>query len=131
MDAPTSTDLLTTVLGGVALDVRRMNGTAEAVLVRQLPLRDLPRYLQAYEDEARSVELFCDRPPGWSDGLTPESFLQILAEGERLNLDFLAGYTARLQRRREAVLPNYREMVSQVLASALPASPSSLPPSQA
>jgi hypothetical protein len=81
------------------------------VFVRLLPIRDLPKYLACFEDEAASVELFCGKEKGWADTLTTKSFEDILAAGERLNLDPLARYAARVQTRREKLMPGLTERV--------------------
>jgi hypothetical protein len=110
-----------TLSGGVSLEVTYEDGTThEIVLVRQLPVRLLPRYMAIAEDEARSVELFCDKPSGWSDKLAQPSFLAVLTKGEELNLDPLSSYAARAAARREKLMPGITERVLKNLVSASP-----------
>jgi hypothetical protein len=56
-----------TIFGGVELEVHLVAGGTEKVFVRQIPVRLMPQMLAALDDENRLVELFCDRPEGWSD----------------------------------------------------------------
>jgi hypothetical protein len=104
-------DSITTLLGGTELSVSFLDSQRAVVKVRQLPVRDLPRYLNVYQNEAATVELFCDRPAGWADQLALESFEELLAIGEKLNLDFLSRYAARQLARNEKLLPGFREKV--------------------
>ncbi|MCL5099271.1 MAG: hypothetical protein M1608_17400 [Candidatus Omnitrophica bacterium] len=101
----------TTLLGGQEIEVTHLDGTSEVVKVRQLPIKDLPRYQAVFEDEAKTVELFCENPAGWSDSLAADSFLKILELGEKLNLDFLAQYAARSKARRERIMPGLMDKI--------------------
>ncbi len=56
-------------------------------------------------DENRLVELFCDKPEGWSDTLTVESFEKVVTEGEKLNADFFSRWVQRRLTRQEKVMP--------------------------
>ena len=101
MNQPTN---LETLLGGLDLVAAKTDGSTEPIKVRQLPVKLYPAYLAALTNEPRMVELFCDRPAGWADTLTPPAFEAIVLEGERLNADFFGRWQLRRQRR-EALLP--------------------------
>jgi hypothetical protein len=113
---------LTTVLGGTTLQVAFLDGKTESLLVRQLPFSDMPRYMGCFEDEMASVELFCEKPAGWAETLTRESFEMVMTEGEKLNLDFLERYAARAAARRERVNPGQQEkLMSAAMSKIMPA----------
>lgn len=116
MESKTLTDLL----GFVETDVLHIDGQTERVRVRQLPVKDMPRYLAVLEDEPATVELFCDKPKGWAETLTPEAFNDIMTKGEGMNLDFLAQHAARVQRRREKIMPGFQEKILEAAISRLP-----------
>ncbi|HVY69679.1 MAG TPA: hypothetical protein VHH73_07095 [Verrucomicrobiae bacterium] len=125
-------DSITTLLGGFEMEAAKFDGTRETVKVRQLPVRDLPKYLNVYQNEAATVELFCAKDSGWADQLAPESFEALLAAGEKLNLDFLSRYAARQLARNERLLPGFREKVMGDLlgrpAASSPGNPSPATP---
>jgi len=100
---------LTQLIGGLDLEVGLLNGTTEKVRVRALPIRLLPSYFAVMDDEPAMVELFCERPAGWSDTLAPESFEKILVEGEALNADFFGRWLRRRMERQERLLPGLLE----------------------
>jgi hypothetical protein len=104
---------LETIRGGVDLEVQLIGGGTEAVFVRQMPIRQMPQLLAALEDEPRMVELFCDRPEGWSDTLTPESFERLVAEGDRLNAVFFSRWLRRRLDRQERLLPGITEQLAK------------------
>lgn len=72
------------------MTVNKLDGTVEQVAVRQLNLRQLKKYLENENDLAFVAELFCGKKEGWADGVKLESALAVVAEGRRLNADFLA-----------------------------------------
>jgi hypothetical protein len=104
---------LETIRGGVDLEVQLVGGGTEQVFVRQIPIRLMPQLLATLEDEPRMVELFCDRPEGWSDTLTPEAFERLVAEGERLNADFFSRWLRRRLDRQERLLPGITEQLAR------------------
>ena len=121
MNEPTSTE---TLVGGMSFTATKIDATEEPVQIRQLPVRLLPQLLAALEDEPAMVELFCDKPKGWSDSLAPESFETIVTEGERINADFFSRWAQRRIQRVERLLPgSTAKLVSNL---GLP-SPASLP----
>jgi hypothetical protein len=104
---PPASDSATTAMlfGGVTLTVETNHGTKESVRVRQVPVREFPKYLEVMEDECRFVEFLCEKPPGWSDSLTPESSEQIVLEGEKVNSDFFSRWVRRRLERQEKLMP--------------------------
>ena len=114
------TTSITTLLGGQEINVTHLDGTTETVKVRQLPIKDMPRYMACFEDEEKTVELFCAKPSGWAETLTRESFEEIITTGEALNLDFLERHAKRSQARREKVMPGLTEKIMSAAMSRLP-----------
>jgi hypothetical protein len=119
---------ITTLLGGVDFEAAKLDGSTEAVRIRQLGIRHLPKYLEVFEDEAASIELFCDRPKGWADTLSLQSCNEILERGEALNLDPLTRYADRSLARREKVMPGFQEKLISRVVSTLPSSLQKSPP---
>jgi len=118
---------MATLLGGVDLTVKKLDGTTEAVKVRQLPVRLLQTYLLKLDDEAAAVELFCDKPEGWSDTLTIESFTAVVTEGERLNSETFFAWLQRRIARQERLVPNSTgEVGKTVLSHSLTSLPKSV-----
>jgi hypothetical protein len=94
-----------TLFGGLEIEVTLVSGGTEKAFIRQIPIRQMPQMLAALEDENRLVELFCDKPEGWSDTLTVESFEKVVTEGEKLNADFFSRWVQRRLTRQEKVMP--------------------------
>jgi len=97
MNEPTKME---TLLGGASVAVNYIGGNAGTVEIIQLPIRKFPTLLAALDDENKQAELYCDKPEGWSDTLTPESHENIVAEGERINADFFERWARRRLARR-------------------------------
>ena len=110
-----------TLFGGLEIEVALAAGGTEKVFIRQIPIRQMPRMLAALEDENRLVELFCDKPEGWSDTLTVESFEKLVTEGERLNADFFSRWVQRRLTRQEKVMPGITEKLARNAGLTLPA----------
>ena len=102
-----------TLFGGAELEVALTAGGKEKAFIRQLPVRLMPQMLACLEDENRLVELFCDKPEGWSDTLDPESFEKVVTEGERLNADFFSRWVQRRLTRQERVMPGITEKLAR------------------
>jgi hypothetical protein len=102
-----------TLFGGMEFEADLAVGGTEKVFIRQIPIRQMPRMLAALEDENRLVELFCDKPEGWSDTLTVESFEKLVTEGERLNADFFSRWVQRRLTRQEKVMPGITEKLAR------------------
>ncbi len=109
-----------TLFGGLEVDVALTSGQTERIFIRQIPIRHMPRMLAALEDENRLVELFCDKPEGWSDGLTVESFEKVVTEGERINADFFSRWVQRRLTRQERVMPGITEKIARNAGLPLP-----------
>ncbi len=116
-----------TLFGGLEVEVALTSGQTEQVFIRQLPIRQMPQMLAALEDENRLVELFCDKPEGWSDGLTVESFEKVVTEGERLNADFFSRWVQRRLTRQEKVMPGITEKLAKSAGLPLPTGSPSAP----
>jgi hypothetical protein len=102
-----------TLFGGAELEVDLVAGGTEKVFVRQIPIRLMPQMMAYLENENRLVELFCDRPKGWSDSITVESFEKVVQEGERLNTDFFVRWFQRRLTRQEKVMPGITEKLAR------------------
>jgi hypothetical protein len=83
------------IQGGVEIDAVFLDGTKERVKVRYFPRQLFSKLIDVVEIEPASVELFCDMPAGWSNGLTDDSFLEILTTGRELNLERLLAWASR------------------------------------
>ncbi len=82
------------ILGGVVVEALFRDGTKEEVKVRQLPIRLLAdQWARSQGDEAKLVELYCDKPEGWDDNLLPESHVEIIDIGSELNRPMFARWT--------------------------------------
>ena len=106
-------DSMTTLCGGKDFEVKLSSGKTEKVFLRQLPIRLMPQLLAVLEDEPKMVELFCDRPEGWSEALTPASFESLVIEGEKVNADFFGRWLQRRLNRQERLLPGITERLAQ------------------
>ncbi|MCL4179172.1 MAG: hypothetical protein KJ072_15700 [Verrucomicrobia bacterium] len=109
-----------TLFGGAELEVNLVAGGTEKVFVRQFPIRLMPQMLTYLENESRLVELFCDKPEGWSDSITVESFERVVQEGERLNTDFFIRWFHRRLTRQEKVMPGITEKLVRNAGLPLP-----------
>lgn len=108
---------LTVIAGGAELLVRRIDGGEETVRVRQLPLRLLPAYGDAVQDENKLAELVCDRPEGWAETLTPDSLLDVVEAADELNRGPFFRWAERRLRTNRGLAPLMRNLP----ASARPA----------
>jgi len=109
-----------TLLGGQEINVTHLDDSIETVKVRQLTIKDMPRYMACFEDVEKAAELFCAKPSGWAETLTRESFMEVITAGEALNLDFLEWHAKRSQARREKVMPGLTEKIMNAAMSRLP-----------
>lgn len=107
---------LAKLVGGVELDIEYLDGRPERVKVRHLPMRQMERYLEIFNNEAACVELFCDREKGWADTLSPDSYGAIADKGQELNLPLFQNWFRRLKARSEAMNPG---LVERALSGAL------------
>lgn len=102
-----------TVEGLSRMTVTKTDGSTEQVAVRQLNLRQLQDYLRNEQDLPVCAELFCAKRPGWADGITMRSTLQVIAEGRRINSDFLAEFLA-FQKDQEGWVKSVADKVGQM-----------------
>lgn len=116
-----------TLMGGKELTITKLDKTTERVLVRQLPVSAMSRYASCVTDETAMVELFCDKPDGWADTLTNESFEEIIDEGERINEFFFARWRDRQRRRAERISPGIQEKIASQITSQSLQSAAALP----
>lgn len=117
---------LIALMGGIEMEVCSITGTREGVRVRQLPIRLLPELLKRYDDEPGMVELYCDKPTGWSETIKVEDFERLLAKGEEINELPFRNWVQRRQKRQERLFPG---ITAKLEAAILPFQ-SSLPESR-
>jgi hypothetical protein len=99
------TDPMATLLGGRELTIHRLERDAdEKVFVRQLPIKLYPKLRDCLADECAQLELYCDKPPGWAESLTPPQHEQLITVAEEINRDFFSRWLDR-QKGRAALLP--------------------------
>lgn len=93
---PTSME---TLLGASVLKVNTLDGRSLDVRIRQLPVRDMPKYLAAQDDEPAMIELVCELDSKVVDALTQDSHAALIAEIERVNCDFFVRWAQRQKAR--------------------------------
>lgn len=109
------------LLGGERIDVtvRGLEGdTTESVLVRELPIRLIPLYGQIVDRDDLAIEMYCEKPKGWSDQLSLESAEKVLEIGERLNWDFFLRWLERQTRRRKKLDPEFEQKALAIVKEA-------------
>ena len=116
---------LAVILGGEELTVKTRDGESHRVWVYQLPVRRITRWAQlnygGMDAEPELVELYADKPQGWADTLTLESYDAVLAKGEELNRPTFAAATSRYDRRAvdgAAVVEGRKNLETQLTAKA-------------
>ena len=125
MDTPAKiVNDLVILAGGVEIEVHYNDPATppETVKIRQLPLRRMADFGALQGDEGALIDLFCNRPPGWSDTLDLASAEAIVELGTRLNLDPFA----RWAERRLAANEQLRPLLGKIPPGSL--SPSPTPP---
>ena len=100
-EEPKQNDLIT-IAGGVELEVTHLDGSKEAVKIRQIPVTKLEQFVQRLSDEATSISIYCDKPREWADSLELASANAICEKGMDINGPFLQAWF-----RRQA---NWRDM---------------------
>jgi hypothetical protein len=71
------------------------------LFARQIPIREMPKYLEAQGDECAMIELVCKVKSDVVDRLTNESHVALIAEIERVNADFFTKWGMRQKARGE------------------------------
>jgi hypothetical protein len=99
------TDSMEILNGGRQAVARMIDGSTEAVFVKQLPVRQLQAYLASIDDEPARIELVTGKPAGWADKLTNESHVELLAAAEGLNADTFFAWLRRRVERQERLAP--------------------------
>ena len=74
---------------------KKLLGQKAIVKVRVLPPGKQGDYNAVYYNEAACAELFCSKPPGWSEVLSPQSHIDIIEKGEGLNRPFYEEWLGR------------------------------------
>ena len=113
---------LKTFIGCEELEIQKRDGTTQAVFVRELPIRLIPKFLQLQDDESALVELYCDQEPGWADSLTIASHEAVHEKGGALNFPVLERWIERKQRSVAQLQPALAPL--QALLGSAPSSPS-------
>ncbi len=120
MNEPT----MTTAIGGKEFEVLMLDGSTQAVKIRQLPIRLLVgRWAQLQGDEAALVELYCDEAEGWDDLIAPEAHDEIVKIGSELNRPRFA----RWAESRRADIADFKKMTVGLGLETESPSPSSSP----
>lgn len=119
---------MATMLGGVEVTLNRKDGLTEVLKVRQIPVEEYPGYLKAQEDECAMVDILCGKPSGFFKELTPDSFEQVIIQGEEINKDFFGRWVQRKLARQEKLFPG---VTDRILKSAALQNPSSSSPTKA
>ena len=97
-------------------------GKKELVNVRLIPISrfgEFSFYLSR-NNEGAMIELYCDKPAGWADTLTPESIEALANKGLDINGDFFSKWFVRTVKWRQATAPD----AVRALASAFGQPPS-------
>jgi hypothetical protein len=103
-DASIGDKLVSIPGGGVELEVTHMDGSKETVSVRQIQLSRFAQYalLVSWGHQAEMIELYCDKPKGWADTLTPESARAVADKGQEINLPFFKAWSRHQKKWRDA-----------------------------
>lgn len=110
---------LALVMGGEELDVSYLDGQTERVKVRLMPIKRMGDYLSAIADEEKSIELFCGKPTGWAETLTPVSQLALYSKGQALNLPLFETWYPEFQKRTEVLRPGFLKGLDATVARAV------------
>ena len=70
-------------------------GITEKVLVRQLPVKDYPKAIQATDNEMKLVAVICAKPQEWVGSLTPESYEAVVVAMNEVNEKGFFSYASR------------------------------------
>ena len=103
------------LLGGSEFTVTKRDGSTEAVSVRQLAVKDFPKFQTLQDDEVEMCDFVCGKTKGWAEALTNDSHEALVAEIEKVNGDFFSRWLERQLRRQEKVMPGLRDKLMQSL----------------
>jgi hypothetical protein len=104
--------------GGKTITVRCNDGT-EDVLVRELPIRQLPEWLASLDDEVVMVKLTTGRDDAWVDALDRESFLALVDAATEVNQAFFAGIVRRRLARTDELVPGLAARMQESAVNAV------------
>lgn len=93
------------------LELILQDGTRETVEVRELPMREMPNYLAAFDDEVTQAALFGGKDEAWALQLTAQSHYDLMLKGEALNRPNLDPWFRRRMRRIELLNPGFAQHV--------------------
>lgn len=96
--ADIKTETKDAALFGVEIEVERfvntpeggLRGRPETVKVRQVKLSEYRTALRFAGDEMKFTAMVCDKPPGWIETLSPDSYDKLAIEATRINERFFA-----------------------------------------
>jgi hypothetical protein len=118
-------DTITILAGGKQVDVAYLDGKTETALVRKIPIRELHELGKAWGKEGEEIDLYCDKPEGWSATLTDESYEQVIETGRELNAGPFERWYARQQQALKMAGINLQDVVEKAASSVLQKSTSS------
>jgi hypothetical protein len=96
----------TTLTGGNEFSITKRDGTNETVFVRQLAIKEFPKFLQVQDDELEMIDFACGKTKGFAETLSPESHEALIAQIEKVNGDFFSRWLARRRTRVERIVPD-------------------------
>jgi len=111
------------------IEVALEGGGTETVKLRQVKVREFRQAQSvAVGDEARLIEICADKPAGWAETLTPESFHALALEARRINQAFFAWCERVLADQIRLMPPELLEKaVAQNMSASKPTSPTARP----
>jgi hypothetical protein len=115
-----------TLNGGALLEAIHLDGAIETVKVLQLSVRQYQQLRNSLDDELKVVELYCGKPEGWAETLTPASHSAIAEKGGELNNAFFGAWARRSLNLQELIMPG---IVDRAIERANSASPTTSPKS--
>lgn len=104
-------------------------GVTEPVKLRQIRVKEFRAAQSAMlGDEAKLVEICCDKPAGWAETLTPDSFNVLAIDARRINAAFFA-WCERTLADQLRLMPEglLEKAMNQSLAASKPTSPTPRP----
>lgn len=107
------------VVGGAEIEIELLDGTRETVLVREIRPRHMEKYLRCFDDEAKSIELFCDKPEGWADTITTASHDTLIEKGQQINVPLFDRWFRRRKERLEILSPGLLEGLKESARKAM------------
>lgn len=108
---------IATLFGGIDREVKKRDGTTEAIRIQQLPVRMFNQMLALQDDEPALVELYCGKPKGWADTLTMEDYNSVITAADSLNEAPFDSWLKRRLSRSEKLMPGFME---KIVGAALP-----------